>query len=129
MKKHIVLLTLAAAALMAAPTAVLAQTNSTAATEPAKKKNADAIPYHGKITAIDTAGSTITVGENKITITATTKISRNGKKSTLADFAVGDKVTGSYKKDASGDLNALSLREGKKAGNGTIKKKAADASN
>ena len=128
MKKHLALFSLVTAALIAAPSALRAEDTAaapaTTETTPAKKKNADAIPYHGAITAIDTTGSTITVGENKITITPTTKISRDGNKAKLTDFAVGDKVTGSYKKSATGDLNALSLREGKKAAGGKKKKAA-----
>ena len=128
MKKHIALFTLITAALIAAPAlrAEDATTNTPAAeTMPAKKKNADATPFKGVVAAVDTAGSTITVGENKIIVTADTKISKDGKKAKLAEIAVGDKVHGSYKKDDKGNLNALSLREGVKAGNGTTKKKAA----
>ena len=129
MKKHIALFTLVTAALFAAPDAVRAADAATpttpAATEtkPAKQKNADATPYHGKVVAVDAA--TITVDNQKLTVTAATKISKAGKKAKLAEIAVGDKVHGSYKKDANGNLNILSLREGEKAGNGTKKKKAA----
>lgn len=130
MKKQFALFSLVAAALMAVPSAVRAQDTSapaapaTTETKPAKQKNADATRFHDAITAIDTTGSTFTVGENKITITPTTKISKNGVKAKLTDFAVGDKVTGAYKKSATGELSALSLREGKKAVGGAKKKKA-----
>ncbi len=132
MKKQIALFTIMAAALIAVPANTQAQTTNsttpaapaTTAEAPVKHKKTDATEYHGKVAAIDTAGSTITVGEHKITVATTTKISKDGKKATLADFAVGDKVSGSYKKDAAGDLIANSLREGKKADNGTKKKKA-----
>lgn len=128
MKKHIALFSLVTAAFIAAPVALRADDTvppATTETAPAKKKNADATPYHGKVVAVNATASTITVGENKLTVTAETKISKDGKKSKLADIAVGDKVRGAYKKDANGNLNAVSLREGEKAGNGTKKKKAA----
>ena len=123
MKKHIVLLTIAAA-LIAVPSATFAQTNSAATSEAKPKhKNMDAIPYKGKIEALAADGSSITVGELKLNLTPETKILKNGEKAKLTDFAVGDKVTGSYKKDASGKLNAYSLHEGKKPGNGKKQKK------
>ncbi len=130
MKKQIALFTLVTVAMLATPSlrAEDTATNTPAAateTKPAKQKNADATPFKGKVKAVDTAGSTITVGENKITVTADTKISKDGKKAKLSEIAVGDAVHGSYKKDAKGNLNALSLREGGKGGNGTTKKKAA----
>jgi len=65
------------------------------------------------VTAIDTAASTITVTIKKaskvLAIASTTKIKKDGKPATLADFAAGEKVTGSYTADASGKLTAASL--------------------
>ncbi len=128
MKKHIALFSLVTAALIALPAAVRAEDTAapaTTETTPAKKKNADVTPYHGKVMAVDATASTITVGEDKLTVTTETKISKDGAKSKLADILVGDKVSGSYKKGADGKLNAVSIHDGKKAGNGTKKKKAA----
>jgi hypothetical protein len=130
MKKHIALFTLVTAALITAPVAVRAEDKAPAATEtkPAKQKNADATPFHAKVTAVDAAGSTITLGELKLNVTAETKISKDGKTATLADFAAGDDAHGSYKTDADGKKNALSLRTGQKAPKAPKKKKA-DAAN
>lgn len=127
MKKQIALFSLVAAALIAAPAAVRAEDKAPAATEAKPKKNADATAFHAKVTAVDAAGSSITLGELKLNVTAETKISKDGKTATLADFAVGDDAHGSYK-TADGKNNANSLRTGQKAPKGPKKKKA-DAAN
>lgn len=126
MKKHIVLFAIITAAVVAMPALVSAQTNS-ASTSETKPKHGDYTPYQGKVAALDSASITVTTksGDLKLNVTAETKILKNGAKAALTDFAVGDKVTGSYKKDASGSLTAKSIHEGKKAGNGAKKKKAA----
>jgi hypothetical protein len=113
MKKQIALFSIALAALIAVPAISSAQdsTNAAAATAPAKKKGA--LPFHGKISAVDTAAMTLTVGSLTINVTSTTKITKDGKPATLSDFAAGDSVAGSYKKD--GDkLNATMLHNAKK---------------
>jgi hypothetical protein len=128
MKKHLALLSLLTAALIASPAASRAADTAVPAatdTKPAKPKNPDATPFHGKVVSVDVAASTITVGADKLTLTAQSKISKDGNKAKLADIAVGDAVAGSYKKADSGGLTVLSLRDGKKPGNGTKKKKAA----
>jgi hypothetical protein len=99
-------------------TAVNAQTNTMAAPAttmaPAMSTKVAKTPYKGTITAIDTAGSTVTVQGAKDTmtlkITATTKFKGGAS---LADFAVGDKVTGSYTKGDDGTLTANSLHKKK----------------
>jgi len=115
MKKHIALYAIAAAALIAAPASIRAQdaatTNSPAATAPVHKKHA--VPFKGKITAVDATAMTVTVGTQVYNITSETKIAKDGKPATLADFAVGDMVAGAYKKD--GDkMDAMVLHSGKK---------------
>jgi hypothetical protein len=62
------------------------------------------------------------VGTLNLSITSTTKISTNAVPATLADFKVGDNVTGAYKKAADGKLTATSL----KLGPGKKKKAAAE---
>ena len=128
MKKHIALFFLITAALIAAPAIVRAEDKAPATTETKPKKNTDATAYHGKVMAVDTDGKTITVqdanGELKLDVTAETKISKDGKPAKLADFAAGDDARGSYKKDADGKLNAVSLRVGAKAPTGPKKIKA-----
>jgi hypothetical protein len=118
---------LVAAALVAMPVLSFAQdttTNAPAAdtgtnaTTVVKKKHG-ALPFHGKIATLDASAGTFTVGELSLTVTSTTKISTNNVPATLADFKVGDNVTGAYKKAADGTLNATTLKLGGK------KKKAA----
>src|SRR6185437_1129235 len=101
------LLGLLAIAVAGTPAVLHAQT--TANNAPAKKSASRTLPFHGKLKAIDNSAKTISVGNETIQITSTTKISRSGKPATLADGAVGDEVAGAYKKDAAGKLNAVSL--------------------
>jgi hypothetical protein len=126
MKKNLVkiaLLGLVTAALVAVPTLSRAQdsTNTPAAIAP--KKNG--LPFHGKLAAVDPTAMTVTVGTLTINVTATTKITKDGKKATLADFVVGDTVGGSYHKDSDGKLTAATIHDGIKP----KKKKAADSAN
>lgn len=129
MKKHIALFALITAAVVAMPALVSAQTNSASSSE-TKPKHGDYIAYQGKIAALDSSSITVTTktGDLKLNVTAETKILKSGIKAKLTDFAVGDKVTGSYKKDASGNLNANSIHEGKKGGGKKKKAAATDSS-
>ena len=115
------LLTSAFAALLVfvvigAPTILHAQTTNAApmptSPSPAKPKP---IRYEGKLTAIDASGNSITVTGTKHTLilalTSATSYKVNKKAATLTDFAVGDKVTGSYTKDATGAMTAHSLHK------------------
>lgn len=71
-------------------------------------------PYKGSITAIDTAGSTVTIQGAKDTMTLKITSSTKYKGgAALSDFAVGDKVTGSYTKGDDGTLTAASLHKKK----------------
>lgn len=127
MKKTILkatLFSLLAAALITLPAVSRAQdqtaTNApSTAPAPAKK-----LPFHGKAAAVDTAAMTVTVGTLVINVTSETKISKDGKPATLEDIKVGDVVSGSYKKDDEGKLNASMIRDGIKK----KKKPAADSS-
>jgi len=109
-------------ALAGAPVTAQAQTstNSAAASAPAKTTTKTATakkivktPYTGSITALD--ASSVTVASTKKTlvlaIAPTTTYQKDGKTATLADFAVGDKVTGSYSKDSTGAMTACSLHK------------------
>jgi hypothetical protein len=82
---------------------------------PAKAKTAKPTSYSGNLTAIDATGNTITVASTAkvltMTITPKTTILKDKKAATLADFAIGDKVTGSYTKDATGVMTAHSLHK------------------
>jgi hypothetical protein len=110
-------------ALIGAPVTAKAQTNAPASTTPADttstkaKKKTGKIQYEGSITAIDASSLTVTSMKKTLTlaIAPTTKFAIKGKKdktpSTAADFAVGDKVTGSYTVDATGALTAASVHK------------------
>jgi len=68
------------------------------------------VPFRGKLKAIDLIAKTITIGELTIQITSETKISKSGKPAMLSDTAEGDMAAGSYKKEADGKLEAVTLR-------------------
>jgi hypothetical protein len=80
---------------------------------PAKAAKVSNPSYKGTVKSIDTAANTITVttakGDITLAITPTTKIKSDKKKATLADITMGEKVTGSYTKDASGAMTAASI--------------------
>ncbi len=125
MKKLIALYAIIGTALIAAPAAVHAQNNSAQTPSgetvtPKPKKHS--LPFHGKVAAVDTAARTVTVGTLVINVTAHTKITKDGHPATLADIAVGEKISGSYIKDEAGKLHAMVIHMGEK------KKKKTEAS-
>lgn len=130
-KNHIAKITafgLVAAALALVPSISRSQDASSTTNAPAQtppKKHHGAIPFHGKVVAVDTSAETLTVGKLILNITSTTKISNatNGEPAILSDIVVGENVGGSYKKDAAGQLNAQTIHIGIKA-----KKKKSDDS-
>ena len=108
-------------AFLGAPITAQAQTTNTPSTTapststPTKSTKAAKTPYKGNITAIDASSVTVASSEKTLTlaITPTTKFQVNKAPATLADFAVGDAVTGSYTKDATGAMSAASLHKKK----------------
>lgn len=132
MKKAILkitILSLFAAAFVAAPVVAHAQvsTNTTAATATGKKarKTGALVTFTGKVSAVDTNAMTLTVGKHVMDITSETKITADGKPATLADTTVGETASGTYKKDA-GKLSAATVSYTTKVA-GTKKKKQATA--
>jgi subtilisin family serine protease len=91
---------------------VHAQAAAPATTAPATSSKK--IPYKGTISAIDTTANTVTIktskGDMVMAVNESTKY-KGGK--SLADFAVGDAVTGSYMKDDSGKMMAASIHKAK----------------
>jgi hypothetical protein len=85
-------------------------TNAPAATAPAPTKPTR---FGGTITAIDASSVTVANKEKTRTLAITPEtVFKIGKDpATLADFAVGDKISGSYFTDASGAMTAKSLRK------------------
>jgi hypothetical protein len=109
------LFSLVAVSLIGSPAVSRAQEASTnaAAAKPAAKKNT--LPFNGKISSLDASGATVTVGKLTLNVTSTTKITKDGSPAALSDLTVGEKITGSYKKDAAGKLNATVIHAGTKA--------------
>lgn len=100
---------------LCAPVALHAATTTTAASTTASAKVAKVtkVPYKGTVKTIDTAANTITVtskkGDLTFAVTPLTKIASNKKAATLADITMGEKVSGSYTKDAAGTMTAASI--------------------
>jgi hypothetical protein len=114
----ITLFGLVAAALAFTPSFGFAQdaTTNAPAQSVAPKKHKYA-PFHGKVSAVDSAAQTLTVGTLTITVTSTTKISKaaTGEAATFEDITVGEFVSGAYKKTADGTLKASTIHIGRKA--------------
>jgi len=135
MKKNIAklsLLTLCAAAILAAPAPARAQaaTNAPAAaaqTPPAKKPSAKpsaTLPFHGTLTAVDTNAMTLTVEKLTFNMTSETIVTKDDKPAVLADGVVGAPVRGAYKKNTDGKLDAVTVRFS--GGAGSKKKESAN---
>jgi hypothetical protein len=98
--------------------------SSTEKKEPAEKKQST-VPFRGNIVTIDKGAKTITVNKRTFQITSETKIFKSDKPATFADGAVGDYVTGSYKKTDDGKLIAHSVYFGGKTHTAEKKKEPA----
>lgn len=79
---------------------------------PAKDALPRALPFRGKIGAVDKQSKTIKVGERTFQVTSDTKINKAGKAATLDDASVDEEVGGSYREGANKKLNLVSLRIG-----------------
>jgi hypothetical protein len=107
------LLTLLATAVIAVPMTSRAQDAATNA--PVKVKKAKSgLTFRGAASAVDTNAMTVTVGERTFNITSATKIAKNGKPAVLADITAGETVSGAYKKNADGKMDATTITVGKK---------------
>ena len=105
-------LALLAAALLVAPGRTLAQdsTNNPVAQVPVPKKHG--LRFHGKVASVDATTMTFKVGALTLGITSATKLSKEGQPAMFSDISVGQHVSGAYKKDEAGKLNATSVRIG-----------------
>jgi len=106
------LLGLLAIGLTGTPVAVHAQ-NTNAAPQHALQPHR-VLPFHGKIKAVDNSAKTVSVGTLTLNVTSETKILKSGKPATFQDLAIDDNVAGSYRKDAEGRMDVISLRVGPK---------------
>ena len=81
-----------------------------------KTAMARAIPYHGKISAVDQAAKTFTIaGKEKsrvFKVTDKTVVTKSGAAATMKDVAANEEVRGSYWKAADGSLEAKSVKLG-----------------
>lgn len=133
-KKHVGLYVILAAVLVAAPLTLRAQDQNANKTTAAENGSAAAkkqrhLPFHGKTAAVDKTAMTVTVGHMVLHINSDTKITNNGKPATFSDLVVGEKISGSYEKDAAGKMNALLIHIGGKAKAEGKKKKAGPSGN
>jgi Domain of unknown function (DUF5666) len=123
MKKHITklaALSLFAGIMVAMPAFVYAQDATTNAPSseqaaPSKPQKHGVIPFHGKVSAVNTNAMTLTVGNRTFQVTADTKIFKDGQSATLSEGVVGEPVRGTYKKAAAGKLEALNVHFGAKS--------------
>lgn len=86
-------------------------------------KNSASIPFRGNISTLDKNARSFTVGKRTFLVSSETKIFKSDKPATFADGAVGDYVTGSYKKMDDGKLVAHSIYFGGKGKASTAEKK------
>ena len=114
------------AAGIAAPLLLSAQDASTNATDTATApatphKHKHGAPFHGTVGSLDTNAMTLTVGSYTFSITSRTKITSNGEPATLADGVLGERVSGMYRTNQDGSLDAVAVHFGahkKKADSG-----------
>ena len=123
LKKPLIAVVITAAAIgLALP---LAAADKPAPGEAQKEKQPKAMPFNGKVKAVDKATKTITIDReksNNFHVTSHTKIVKAGKPATFDEIAVGEQVGGRTHEN-SGKLEAVSLRIGPKpATEGAAKK-------
>ena len=107
------MLTLCAAAILAAPASSSAQAATNTPPPPVKKHTtapSAVLSFHGTLTAVDTNAMTLTVEKRTFNMTSETIVTKNDKPAVLAEGAVGDQVSGTYKKNADAKLDAVTLR-------------------
>ena len=73
-----------------------------------------AIPFRGKIAAVNKQSKTITVGERVFQITSDTRIVKSGKPATIDDATIGEEIGGAYRQGENKTMQAVSVRLGAK---------------
>ena len=90
-----------------------AESESNIPKEPKDSKR-NSYPFHGTLGAIDSSGTSLTLeGKKKprvIAITAETRIFRDGAKAKLKDGVAGERVTGTVRRNAAGQEEAVTVR-------------------
>ncbi|HMJ88421.1 MAG TPA: hypothetical protein VK530_01315 [Candidatus Acidoferrum sp.] len=108
-----ILLAVVLAAFAAASTNFVIAADKPVPAEKAEAK-ARALPFQGKLDAVDQQAKTIKIGQRLFHVTAETKITKDASVATLADAKVGDQVGLSYRRVDDKTLNLVSLRIGPK---------------
>ena len=109
MKKLIITILVAAFAATAALPVMAADE------KPAEKNAAPAVravPFRGKIAAVDKSAKTIKVGDRTFHVTSDTRIIKAGKPSTLDEVKVDEEVGGAYREGEDKKMNLVTLRVG-----------------
>ena len=122
MKKYIAQITilgLLTSGLFVVPVAGRAQdaqnnTPSTSDQSTTPKAKHKTIPFHGKISGVDTSAMTLKVGNRTFQVTSETKVFKDGKPAALSDAVAGEQVRGIYQKTESGTLEVVSMHLGAK---------------
>ena len=108
-----------------APAASASPAASAIAASPAAK--AKALPFHGKISAVDQTAKTFSIAGKEATrvfkIVEITVITKDGNPATMADVAENEDVRGSYWKREDGSLEAKTVKLGQKSGSEMSKPK------
>lgn len=107
-----------------------------AAASPAAQKEttARALPFHGKVSAVDQTAKTFTIAGKESSrvfkVTDKTMITKGGTAGTMADIVANEDVRGSYWKAADGSLEAKTVKVGpaEEKAEKTDKKKKSDSS-
>lgn len=114
--KSLIVASLAAAVLLAAPTISSAQDKEKGKDKAGEKAKKDGtLPFNGKAVAVDKAAKTVKLSGEKgrtIQVTATTRIVKGGSPATLDDLKEGEDVSGGFKTTADGKLEATVLNIG-----------------
>ena len=110
--KKLIISILAAVLATAITLPVTAQDAKPAEKKPAATPAARAVPFRGKLDAVDQQAKTIKVGERTFHVTSDTRIMKAGKPATLAEVKAGEEVGGAYREGDDKKLNVVSLRVG-----------------
>jgi hypothetical protein len=116
---------------IAAPKTSPSPSPSAHASPSEKTTTARAIPFHGKISAVDQTAKTFTIaGKEKsrvFKITDKTVITKAGAAATMKDVVANEDARGSYWKAADGSLEAKTVKLGPATDTKTTKKKSTTA--
>lgn len=79
-----------------------------------KDSKRNSYPFHGTLSTTDSSGMSLTLeGKKKprvIAVTAETRIFRDGEKAKLKDGVAGERVTGTVRRNAAGQEEAITVR-------------------